>query len=165
VVEDEADTKAFMVSTFENFFKKVESADRVEEGFEQFKKTRPDIVFIDIMMPDGDGLELAKKIRERKPDQIIVIVSASNDMSKISDAIKIGVDSFIQKPIDSEKIIDLLQNLEQTMAKRKRVETKTFSITLPMDLYEKVDADAKEERISKNAMIIRALKAFYRLNH
>jgi len=82
-------------------------------------------------------------------------------MSKIAEAIKIGVDSFIQKPIDSNKIIDMLKNISQTIAKRKKIETKTFSITLPMDLYDKVHTDAKMERISKNAMIIRALKVFY----
>ena len=47
--------------------------------------------------------------------------------------------------------------------KQKKNRTKIFSITLPLDLYEQVDTDAKSESISKNAMIIRALKHFYNL--
>ncbi len=160
-VEDEKEANELMLSTFGNFFNSVDSASNAEDALEIYKQKRPDVVFIDIILPGMDGLELASKIREIKPDQIIVIISASNDMNKISEAIKIGVDSFIQKPIDSNKIIDLLKNINKTIAKRKKIETKTFSITLPMDLYDRVHADAKVERISKNAMIIRALKAFY----
>jgi YesN/AraC family two-component response regulator len=161
VVEDEKEANELMVSTFNNFFNSIDSAMNAEDALDLYRMRRPDIVFIDIILPGMDGLELAKRIRDINPDQIIVIISASNDMSKISEAIKIGVDSFIQKPIDSNKIIDMLKNINQTIAKRRKIETKTFSITLPMDLYEKVHADAKVERISKNAMIIRALKVFY----
>jgi len=157
VVEDEQEANELMVSTFSNFFNTIDSAMNAEDALEIYKLKKPDVVFIDIILPGMDGLELARKIREINPDQIIVIISASNDMSKISEAIKIGV----QKPIDSNKIIDMLKNINQTIAKRKKIETKTFSITLPMDLYDRVHADAKVERISKNAMIIRALKAFY----
>jgi YesN/AraC family two-component response regulator len=163
VVEDEQEANELMVSTFSNFFNTIDSAMNAEDALEIYKLKKPDVVFIDIILPGMDGLELARKIREINPDQIIVIISASNDMSKISEAIKIGVDSFIQKPIDSNKIIDMLKNINQTIAKRKKIETKTFSITLPMDLYDRVHADAKVERISKNAMIIRALKAFYNI--
>ncbi len=161
IVEDEKEANELMLSTFGNFFNTVDSASSGEEALEIYKQKRPDVVFVDIILPGMDGLELARRIREIKPDQIIVIISASNDMNKISEAIKIGVDSFIQKPIDSNKIIDLLKNINKTIAKRRKIETKTFSITLPMDLYDRVHADAKVERISKNAMIIRALKAFY----
>lgn len=164
VVEDEKDANELLVSTFGNFFNRVDSAESGEEGLEMFVKAKPDVVFIDIILPGMDGLELARKIREMKAEQIVVIISASNDMAKISDAIKIGVDSFIQKPIDSNKMIDLLKSVTQTVAKHKKIETKTFSITLPMDLYDRVNADAKVERISKNAMIIRALKSFYNVS-
>ena len=161
VVEDEKEANDLMVSTFGNFFNHVDAAMNAEDAMKIYKKKKPDVVFIDIILPGQDGLELAEEIRKINKDQIIVIISASNDMSKISKAIQIGVDSFIQKPIDSNKIIDLLKNINQTIAKRKKIETKTFSITLPMDLYDRVHADAKAERISKNAMIIRALKSFY----
>jgi len=161
VVEDEKEANELMVSTFNNFFNSIDSATNAKDALDMYRIKRPDVVFIDIILPEVDGLELARQIRDIDPNQIIVIISASNDMSKISEAIKIGVDSFIQKPIETNKVIDMLKNINQTIAKRRKIETKTFSITLPMDLYERVHADAKLERISKNAMIIRALKVFY----
>ena len=47
------------------------------------------------------------------------------------------------------------------ITKKKKIETKTFSISLPLDLYEVVNSNAKAESISKNAVIIRALRNFY----
>ena len=161
VVEDEAVANELLSSTFRNFFKEVTSAFNGKEGLELFKEKRPDIVFVDIIMPELDGIELARKIREINPQQMVVIISASNDIQKISETIEIGVNSFIQKPIDTKKIIELLQNVTNLVKKKKKVETKTFSISLPLDLYELVNDNAKAESISKNAVIIRALREFY----
>jgi metal-responsive CopG/Arc/MetJ family transcriptional regulator len=60
-------------------------------------------------------------------------------------------------------MIDVLKDIVSDIKKQKKNRTKIFSITLPLDLYEQVDTDAKSESISKNAMIIRALKHFYNL--
>jgi YesN/AraC family two-component response regulator len=122
---------------------------------------KPDIVFVDIVMPEMDGIELSRRLREMNPNQIIIVISASNDIQKISESIEIGVNSFIQKPIDTKKIIELLSNVTALISKKKKVETKTFSISLPLNLYELVDENAKVESISKNAVIIRALRSFY----
>ncbi len=94
---------------------------------------------------------------------MIVVVSASDDMGNISEAVKIGVNNFIRKPINTDKMIDVLKDIVTDIKKQKKNRTKIFSITLPLDLYEQVDSDAKNESISKNAMIIRALKHFYNL--
>ncbi|RUM73635.1 MAG: response regulator, partial [Sulfurovum sp.] len=75
----------------------------------------------------------------------------------------IGVNNFIRKPINTDKMIDVLKDIVSDIKKQKKNRTKIFSITLPLDLYEQVDQDAKSESISKNAMIIRALKHFYNL--
>jgi YesN/AraC family two-component response regulator len=161
VVEDEAVANELLSSTFKNFFNEVSSAFNGKEALELYKQKKPDIVFVDIIMPEMDGIELARKIREINPQQMVVVISASNDIQKISETIEIGVNSFIQKPIDTKKIIELLQNVTNLVKKKKKVETKTFSISLPLDLYDLVNDNAKAESISKNAVIIRALREFY----
>lgn len=161
VVEDEGVANELLSSTFKNFFSEVSSAFNGKEALEMFESLRPDIVFVDIVMPEMDGIELARKLREIDPNQIIIVISASNDIQKISESIEIGVNSFIQKPIDTKKIIELLSNVTALISKKKKIETKTFSISLPLNLYELVDENAKVESISKNAVIIRALRSFY----
>ncbi len=161
VVEDEGVANELLSSTFKNFFSEVSSAFNGIEALEMYERLQPDIIFVDIVMPDMDGIELSRKIREMNPNQIIIVISASNDIQKISESIEIGVNSFIQKPIDTKKIIELLNNVTALISKKKKIETKTFSISLPLNLYELVDENAKTESISKNAVIIRALRSFY----
>lgn len=161
VVEDEGVANELLSSTFKNFFSDVSSAFNGKEAIEMFERLQPDIVFVDIVMPEMDGIELSRKLREMNPNQIIIVISASNDIQKISESIEIGVNSFIQKPFDTKKIIELLANVTALISKKKKIETKTFSISLPLNLYELVDDNAKSESISKNAVIIRALRAFY----
>jgi len=161
VVEDEGVANELLSSTFKNFFSEVSSAFNGKEAIEMFDRLKPDIVFVDIVMPEMDGIELSRRLREMNPNQIIIVISASNDIQKISESIEIGVNSFIQKPIDTKKIIELLSNVTALISKKKKIETKTFSISLPLNLYELVDENAKVESISKNAVIIRALRSFY----
>jgi len=161
VVEDEKDANRLLSATFSNFFNEVHSAYSGVEGFDLFLKYKPEVVFIDIIMSGLDGISLSRRIREINKNQIIVIISASNDISKISETIEIGVNSFIQKPIDTNKIIELLSIIGELIKRRKRIETKTFSISLPLDIYEVVNDNARAESVSKNAIVIRALRNFY----
>lgn len=161
VVEDEKVANELLSSTFKNFFSGVTSCFNGEEALDAYLKLNPDVVFVDIIMSGMDGIELSRKIREINPSQIIIVISASNDIEKISESIEVGVNSFIQKPIDTKKIIELLTSVISMITKKKKVETKTFSISLPLDLYEIVNENAKAESISKNAVIIRALRSFY----
>lgn len=161
VVEDEKVTNELLSSTFKNFFSGVEASFNAQDALELYKKNSPDVVFVDIIMSGMDGIELAREIRALNPSQIIIVISASNDIEKISQSIEVGVNSFIQKPIDTKKIIDLLNSIVAMITKQKKIETKTFSISLPLDLYEVVNDSAKAESISKNALIIRAIRKFY----
>jgi CheY-like chemotaxis protein len=161
IVEDEVSANEMLSSTFKSFFADVISAFDGESALELVKKHKPDVIFVDVIMPGMDGIELSRRLRKLNPSQIIIVISASNDIQKISESIEVGVNSFIQKPIDTKKIIELLKNISTLIRKKKKVETKTFSISLPLDLYELVDDNAKAESISKNAVIIRALRAFY----
>jgi len=161
VVEDEKVANELLSSTFKNFFSDVKSCFNGAEALSAYEKLTPDVVFVDIIMAEMDGIELSRKIREINPNQIIIVISASNDIEKISESIEVGVNSFIQKPIDTKKIIELLTSVVSMINKKKKIETKTFSISLPLDLYEIVNENAKAESISKNAVIIRALRSFY----
>jgi len=161
VVEDEKVTNELLSSTFKNFFASVNSCFDGDTALKLYLENKPDVVFVDIIMSGMDGIELSRKIREINPNQIIIVISASNDIEKISESIEVGVNSFIQKPIDTKKIIELLTGVTAMIAKKKKIETKTFSISLPLDIYDTVNENAKAESISKNAVIIRALRSFY----
>ena len=111
VLEDDPETNELMCTTLKNFFSDVYSAYDGEAALDLYKKHQPDIIFVDIILPGKSGLAIAKEIREINPRQMIVVVSASDDMGNISEAVKIGVNNFIRKPINTDKMIDVLKDI------------------------------------------------------
>ena len=83
-----------------------------KEGLSMFVKHRPDIVVSDISMPGMSGLEMAKHIKELSPDTPIIIVTAHSDSHLLIGAIEIGVEGFLLKPLDVEKLLTKLDAME-----------------------------------------------------
>lgn len=81
------------------------------EAIELFESTRPDIVFMDITMPVMDGLEAAKYIKENNRDAYIIMLTAMGDEEIIGQAHEIGVDVFLKKPFNEEKIMQAISQI------------------------------------------------------
>lgn len=82
-----------------------------EDAVNFCKEHRPDIIFLDIVMPVKDGVTATSEIMEADPDARIVIVSSVGTQTHIKEAIKAGAKDFIQKPIDEELLKQILENL------------------------------------------------------
>lgn len=75
-----------------------------KEAIEMYKKHRPDVVSLDIIMPESDGLEALRGIRQFDPNARVVVVSAINQTKNISDAIRAGAQDFITKPFMPDEL-------------------------------------------------------------
>ena len=80
------------------------AADGVE-AIEKFKSIMPDLVIMDITMPNKDGLAALKEIKKEYPSAKIVMCSAMGQESYVVDAIKSGASDFIVKPFQADRII------------------------------------------------------------
>ncbi|MGQ7870853.1 LytR/AlgR family response regulator transcription factor [Sunxiuqinia sp. sy24] len=89
----------------------IEEADSAESALFQFMNIRPDIVFLDLVMPGKNGLEFISLIRKEKMDTNIVIVSSHQDMA--IDAIKNEVYDFLLKPVDLRKLNTVVTAIEE----------------------------------------------------
>ncbi|MCX8023072.1 MAG: sigma-54 dependent transcriptional regulator [Syntrophorhabdaceae bacterium] len=74
------------------------------EGIEKNKAFIPDVIILDVRLPDIDGLELLKQLRENNHDKNIIIITAFHDMDTTIKAIKLGACEYIPKPIDIEEL-------------------------------------------------------------
>ena len=111
LVEDEAKIRDLLAGVMEKVFKKVIAAQNGEEGLKKFKKFNPNIVITDILMPIRDGLEMSKDIRAISPETPIVVLSAFNDKDKLMQAIEIGINKYLLKPIDMDELIYAIETL------------------------------------------------------
>ncbi len=113
-VEDDKQLRDATSVIFQDLFKQVAIAEDGEEGLSIYKEFLDstgcsfDIVISDIQMPKMDGISLSKEVLKINKNQKIIIVSAYSETPYFIELIKMGVSSFIQKPISSEQIFDTL---------------------------------------------------------
>lgn len=81
-----------------------------EQAVEVYKEQKPDIVFMDIVMPNKDGIEAVKEIMAFDPSAKIVMASSVGTQQFLKDAIKAGASDFLQKPLDNDQVKRLLDN-------------------------------------------------------
>lgn len=81
------------------------------EALEKYKELRPDIVTMDITMPNCDGLEAVSNITAEFPDAKIIMVSAMGQQGMVLDAIKRGAKDFITKPFQAEEVANSISNV------------------------------------------------------
>lgn len=94
-------------SGYENI---IEAADG-DQAVQTYKTEKPDLVIMDITMPNKNGLEALKEIKEFDPKAVIVMCSAMGQESMVVEAIRNGAKDFIVKPFKSERIIKTVQNI------------------------------------------------------
>ncbi len=78
------------------------------EAIWQAKKFEPDLILMDIVMPEKDGIEALKIIKHNHPDMKVVMVSSMGTEKKVAQSLKYGAATFIQKPFDEDELYDLV---------------------------------------------------------
>jgi len=86
----------------------VETAATIKEGWDLYLQKSPDIVFLDILLPDGNGHDLAYRIKGRNPKAFVIMATASDYVDDKEEAAFNRVDGFITKPFGKRKIDDII---------------------------------------------------------
>lgn len=110
------DDAAFMRMMVKDALTKAGYTDLIEaqdgaEAVEKFNAENPDLVFMDITMPNKDGLEALKEIKAAHPNANIVMCSAMGQESMVIDAIKSGAKDFIVKPFKPDRILKTVSSI------------------------------------------------------
>lgn len=93
-------------------FEVVAEAQNGLEAIDKYKSEMPDIVTLDITMPEMDGITALKKIKSIDPGAKVIMCSAMGQQSMVMDAIQAGASDFIVKPFETERV---LQSLNKTI--------------------------------------------------
>jgi two-component system, chemotaxis family, chemotaxis protein CheY len=116
VIDDQPFFRTLLVEVLRSIgVTSVTVADDGLAGLKAFEDKRPDVVITDWMMPNLDGVALTKKIRahpiEARKQTPIILVTATNQRSKIEFARSCGIDEFILKPISAKSIVERLREV------------------------------------------------------
>ena len=72
------------------------------------EKSKPDIVFLDVMMPEMGGLEALQAIKAKHPEIIVIMITGNPSVENVKESIQGGAGGFIIKPFNSAKVLDTL---------------------------------------------------------
>ncbi|HLQ98641.1 MAG TPA: response regulator [Candidatus Dormibacteraeota bacterium] len=84
-----------------------EAADGAQ-AVEKFKELTPDLVTMDITMPEMDGIAALKEIKQIDPHSIVIMCSAMGQQAMVIDAIQAGAKDFIVKPFQAERVLEAI---------------------------------------------------------
>jgi DNA-binding NtrC family response regulator len=103
VVDDEIGTRESLKMILKNDYE-LFLAKNAEEAFLQIEEHPPDLVLLDIILPDLDGLRVLEKIKQGKPDAIVIMITATKTVKTAVEAMKLGAYDYITKPFDIDEL-------------------------------------------------------------
>ena len=98
----------------------IEASDGADAVF-MYEQTKPDVVFLDITMPDMNGKEVIEKLKAIDPEPIIIMCSGSGDKMSVIECIRAGAKDYVRKPITRERVQDALAKIEGEVIVKKEL--------------------------------------------
>ena len=98
----------------------IEASDGQDAVF-MYEQTRPDVVFLDITMPDMNGKEVIEKLKLLDPEPIIIMCSGSGDKMSVIECIRAGAKDYVRKPVTRERVLDALTKIEGEVIVKKEL--------------------------------------------
>lgn len=92
-------------------FEVVAEAQNGVEAIEKYKQEKPDLVTMDITMPEMDGVTALKAIKQLDPSAKVIMCSAMGQQSMVMDAIQSGASDFIVKPFENDRVIQSINKV------------------------------------------------------
>ncbi|MCK5293692.1 MAG: response regulator transcription factor [Arcobacteraceae bacterium] len=115
LVEDENNLATLLKNAIGDNFNEFIIASNGKEGIEKYHQHSPNIIITDIMMPELNGLEMAKELKKIDPKVQIIILSAFSDTEKLLNAIDIGVIKYFIKPFDPEELLEYILSISSEL--------------------------------------------------
>lgn len=81
------------------------------KAVEKYNETKPDLVLMDITMPEMDGIESLKAIRAKDPNACVIMCSAMGQQAMVIEAIQSGAKDFIVKPFQAERVLEAVKKV------------------------------------------------------
>lgn len=102
-----------LIRTRDNLVKVVAEAGTGEDAVRLVEQYQPDIVLMDIFMPQGDGLYATKEICSRYPKTAVVLLTSSENEEHLYEAMRLGASGYLLKNLDADELFDLLERVTQ----------------------------------------------------
>ena len=108
-IDDEPAMTEWLRILLEHAGYEVKTALIATRGEELFKTWGPDAVVTDMVLPDVDGIELVRKLKQLNPESEVIVITGQGNIPRSVEAVKAGAFDFLEKPVDPERLLDKLE--------------------------------------------------------
>ena len=110
IADDSANMRSILKDLLlRNGFDVAGEAENGKEVLELYEKIMPDVVTLDIMMPEMSGIQALKEIKERYPESRIIMSASMGQQNLVVEAIRAGAADFFIKPVQAEKVVEAIE--------------------------------------------------------
>ena len=110
IADDSANMRSILKDLLlRNGFDVAGEAENGKEVLELYEKIKPDVVTLDIMMPEMSGIQALKEIKERFPESRIIMSASMGQQNLVVEAIRAGAADFFIKPVQAEKVVEAIE--------------------------------------------------------
>src|ERR1035437_9336526 len=131
IIDDEASIRQSLSGALSDEGYQVMSAPNAAQGIEIIRKNHPDVVLMDIWMPDVDGLTALNEIKQQGFETPVIMMSGHGTIKTAVKATKLGAFDFVEKPVELDRILVLVRNavsardlIQENQALRKQISTR-----------------------------------------
>jgi len=121
IIEDDALVRRTLTSQLAKRGFEVTAAATGEEGVEAYDGSDPDLVLLDVRLPDTDGLDVLRRIKDKNRRAIILVMTAFDDMKTTVEAVKLGAFEYLVKPLDATELELTIDKAFQVRALEEKV--------------------------------------------
>lgn len=109
IVDDEEDFRAILRVVLERAGYRVLQGSNGAEGLERFAAEKPDLMIVDLSMPDMDGIEVTRRLRAQGHKTPILMLTVRSQILTVSEGLASGVTDYILKPFDKDDLLERVQ--------------------------------------------------------
>ena len=110
LIEDTPSLQMVYRSVLTNAGYSVVTAGTAAEGLASYRATRPQVILLDLMLPDRDGLDLMRDMLAERPDLNVIVITANGSINKAVEAMRAGAHEFLVKPFDETRFLGAVEN-------------------------------------------------------
>lgn len=163
LIEDEPQIRRFVRAALEAEGWQVHEADNLKKGLTETGTRKPDLLVLDLGLPDGDGLELIRDVRGWSSVPIVVLSARSDEADKIA-ALDAGADDYLTKPFGvGELLARVRANLRRPRAANGDSAADTASEADPLFRFGEVEVDRQARLVRRNGAEVHLTPLEYRL--
>jgi len=146
IVDDEEGIRKVLEITLTDMGYNVHTADNGENALLIFKQIKPLIVISDIKMPEMDGIDLLRMLKQENPETEVIMITGHGDIDLAIKSVKYDATDFVTKPINNESLEIALKRAQERIAVSNQL--KKYTLNLEQLVYEKTQKLIETERMA-----------------